>query len=239
MVKESPRSRPYGAVAWDPEVMRLLVRCMSELVPQQRQLVLALHERILELAPVVINMVASGRPMCQRLVSAVLQSAGVGAGLPPEEAAAVFRRVGAENLREGFPTDQYSAVTHALLHAVRAVFGGEWSSALSSAWVEHLLWLRTELLAGAAAQEVLDAGGAAWSESISGGGAGRPPRHRGLSRAGAPAARDKSRRSRPSAIVDDLGDDLDDLDDDEPGYSSLMSSMTLDARRDKHPRPRW
>jgi hemoglobin-like flavoprotein len=142
--------RANGVPEVDRDVLRLLADCTADLVPQHTELVLALHQRLLERAPALVQMVGSGRPACQRLVAAVLHAATP--GQPWERAEAAVRQVGADNYLEGFPTDQHGSVTHALLHAVRGVFRGEWSSALSSVWVEYLMWFRSQLLSGVEAQ---------------------------------------------------------------------------------------
>jgi hypothetical protein len=64
--------------------------------------------------------------------------------------------VGADNYAEGLPGDQYVSITHALLRAIRASYRGEWTTALSSGWVEYLIWIRTQLLAGAASAQEND-----------------------------------------------------------------------------------
>jgi hypothetical protein len=228
MVSQSGRSRPSSLSDVDPGVLHLLATCTSDLIEQRQDLVLVLHQRLLELAPSVVQMVASGRPMCQRVVTAVLHAAGAGTGMPPDDAAVVARRVGVDNHREGFPTDEYSAVTHGLLHAVRGVYRGEWTGALSSAWVEFLLWFRAEVLAGAAAREALEPAEAARSGAVD----APVGTDRGRSRRrSSPGSRHQAGGRRRPAIIDDLDDDQD--DEDEPGYAGLMSSMTLGSRRDK------
>ncbi|HEY6796476.1 MAG TPA: hypothetical protein VI248_17505 [Kineosporiaceae bacterium] len=239
MASHPGRSQPSGLQDVGTDVLDLLATCTGELAQQRQELVLTLHQRLLELAPSVIRTVASGRPMCRRLVSAVLYASGAGTGFPPDDAAAVVRRAGMDNYREGFSTAEYSAVTHAMLHAVRGVYTGEWASALSSAWVEYLLWFRSELLAGAEAQEVLAAAEAARSgapENALADGWDQAPR--ASSRPGGRNGRDRAAGPpslpRSAILDDDLDDDLD--DEDEPGFTGLMSSMTLDSRRDKRAR---
>jgi hypothetical protein len=141
------------------------------------------------------------------------------------------RRIGALDRDEGFAPELYPATTQILLHAVRGVYRGDWTSSLSSAWVEYLLWLREHLTAGA--RDEVDVG----------------------ARAGRQAADD-----RPDAVPVDEGsaheeaetadgdeadegdpDDPDDPDDEEqvgPGYGELMVSMTRSGRRHKRHRER-
>jgi len=246
-----------GTPGVDPAVLRLLAGCTADLVAQEAELVLSLHQRLLELTPVIARAAGSGRPMCQRLVAAALH-AGDPTG-PPAHLAAVVQQVGADNDLEGFPGDQYSAVTHALLHAVREVFRGEWSSVLSSAWVEYLLWFRGHLLTGVEAARAYDA---AQATPV---GAG-PTRPDTLPPLPPPAPTydpfaDRFVPSVPAAapvavppvaaypgppgpdaelslpVGARLDDDLDDADDDDaPAFGGLMGSMTLNSRRDRRRR---
>jgi hypothetical protein len=212
----------------DPDVLRLLATCTEDLVPQHANLVLAVHSRLLELVPPLEALAGEGRPLAQRLVSAVLYTADPAQA--PAHVAAVVRQVGADNYLEGFPTEQYSAATHALLHAVRGTFRGDWSSALSSAWVEFLLWFRAHLVSGAEAQRQHEAAVA-----------GRPaPAPAGADGYYNPfAARPQPPPSTPVQEVEAAPlvlEDLDDEDDDEPSYGSLMTSMTLGGKRDRRGR---
>jgi len=203
----------------DPEVLDLLAVCTADLAPQEDDLVLDLHQRLLDLMPALARTPAGGRPMCQRLVAAALHAAQPGRSTA--HLAAVVQRVGADNDGDGFPADQYSEVTHALLHAVRDVFRGEWSSTLSSAWVEYLLWFRGHLMTG------VEAGRAAQQGPV-------------------PPAPDQARpdQARPDQARPDqalpararLDDDLDDEGDAEPSYGSLMASMTRGPRRERRGR---
>jgi hemoglobin-like flavoprotein len=137
-----------------PDVLELLTVCADDLAPVQQALVLVLHGRLLEVTPGIVHQAGSGRPMCQRVAAAVLHAAR--ADRQPSHAAAVVQQVGADNYVEGFPTDHYGVVTPAVLHSVREVFRGEWSTSLSSAWVEYLLWFRGHLITGAEAQRAHD-----------------------------------------------------------------------------------
>jgi hemoglobin-like flavoprotein len=251
--------RATGPPEVDPGVLRLLGACTADLAPHQAELVLALHQRLLELTPGIARMAGSGRPMCQRLIAATLHAAQPGRAVA--HSAAVVQQVGADNYVEGFPSDQHSSVTHALLHAVREVFRGEWSSPLSSAWVEYLLWFRTHLLTGAQAQRSHDAaraqvqssagaraGASADPAPVPGGGDGGydPFAARPAPAASSPPIeRDRFAGDRlvgaagePSlpagATLDDHLDDED--DEDEPAYGGLMMSMTLGSKRDKRGR---
>jgi len=134
----------------DPQVLQQLATCTQDLLRQQADLVRVLHQRLLELVPDLAGTPDGGRQVCGRLVAAALHAADP--GRPADRSASFVQQVGIENALDGFPADQYGSVTHAVLHAVRALFRGEWSSGLSSAWVEYLMWLRTNLLAGAEIQ---------------------------------------------------------------------------------------
>jgi len=134
----------------DPQVLLQLATCTQDLLRQQPDLAFVLHQRLLELVPDLAGTPDDGRQICGRLVAATLHAADP--GRPGDRSASVVQQVGIENYLDGFPADQYGSVTHAVLHAVRALFRGEWSSGLSSAWVEYLMWLRTNLLAGAEIQ---------------------------------------------------------------------------------------
>jgi hypothetical protein len=156
---------------------------------------------------VTARLPANGRGVARRLVRALVEAA-----LLDDRAAGsaeLVRRIGAMDREEGFGPEHYPATTQMLLHAVRGVYRGEWTSTLSSAWVEYLLWLREQLVAGSTGDASLP----------------------GASAAGA------DRSSQDDAAEGDLDDDLDD-DEEPPAYGELMVSMTQASRRDRERRNR-
>lgn len=88
----------------DPEVLQLLARSRAVLLGTQAHVVLAVHQRLLELVPVIARMPGSGRSTCRRLVAVMLYAADT--ALPPAQTAAVVAQAGADNHREGFPDPQ-------------------------------------------------------------------------------------------------------------------------------------
>ena len=219
-----------------PDVLRLVSSCTDDLMSRNEELVQVLHQRLFELLPGVSRQAGGGGPMCQRLVAAVMRAAAP--ELAVAHSAAVVQQVGADNHVEGFPADQYASVTHALLHAVRDVYRGEWSSSLSSAWVEYLLWYRSQLLAGAEAQRAYDAAqGLAPGAATPGAGDRAPSNPPAASADALFAGQGGGQPALPvGALLDDDLDHEDDDDQDEPGYGGLMSSMTLNSRRERRSR---
>jgi hypothetical protein len=126
-------------------------------------------------------------------------------------------------------------VTHALIHAVRAGYTGEWTSALSSAWSAYLIWLRTQLQAGVDAQRARPAPTSPDTAPFPApsGASGGPIRPDEGSGSGSLAvAVDGHPDDDPDDDPDDRPDDrLDDEDDGESGYRGLMMSMTLRPKR--------
>jgi len=237
MATDLTGARPATSHEVAPDVLQLLATCTADLVPQHANLVMALHGRLAELVPELDGLAANGRPLAHRLVTAVLYAAEPGQS--KAHVAAVVQQVGADNYLEGFPTEQYGAATHALLHAVRGTFRGDWSSALSSAWVEYL-WIRTHLISGAEAQRSHDAAAAVAQGHDVGVPAGPAPEQASYYNpfAGAPPAPPAPPAPEPSSdgpalVIDDLEDED---DEEDPSYSSLMTSMTLGGKRDRRGR---
>ncbi|MBT8223978.1 MAG: hypothetical protein HKP61_09200 [Dactylosporangium sp.] len=217
-----PASEPREV---SPDVLRLLADCTSDLIPRQGDMTFAFHRHMVNLAPSVARMTAGGQPMCQRLILNVLQAAQPGPGRAT--AAAAIQQVGRDNYIEGFPTEQYHSVPHAVLDTVREMFSNTWSTSLSSAWVEYLMWFRAHLQLGADSQRARDA--ATGVLPTPQGGPGRTGRGQPE-----PAAWQNVEPAPPPSVI--IEDDFDDEDDDEPGYNNLMMSMTLDQKRDRRNR---
>lgn len=222
-----------------PSVMKALASCTADLGPQQSELAQALYQRLLELLPQVRSLPGAGRPLCDRILDAVLYPTEP--GRTPSNVASVVQQVGAQNYLDGLPDEHYSSVTHAMLHAAREIYRGEWSSALSSAWVEYLLWLREHLLAGAevqrARQEAVAAAQPAMPALMQA--APRapaqyqpPPVYYEPAQASYGTFGDLEREPSlpPQAMIDDALDHIEE-DDDEETYNTLMTSMTLNSRR--------
>src|SRR4051812_31756681 len=223
-----------------PSVMRLLASCTADLGPQQPELAEALYQRLLELLPEVATLAERGRPLSDRILHAVLYPTEP--GRTPLNVATVVQQVGAQNYLDGLVGEHYSSVTHAVLHAAREMYRGEWSSALSSAWVEYLLWLRGHLLAGAEVQR-------ARQEAVAAAQAAMPALMQATGRAPVeyqqqPAIYEPAQASYgtygdleqepslpPQAMLDDELDRVEDDDDEEGSYNNLMTSMTLSSRR--------
>lgn len=138
---------PVSPFAVVPE----LARHAADLAALRPPFTQAVHERLLQLVPELGPLPGGGWGCAERLVIAAVHGLGGRTGSPPSDAAAVARQVGAANALDGFPLAQWGQVTHALLHAARTVDPEQWSSTLSSAWVEYLLWLQPHLVAGASA----------------------------------------------------------------------------------------
>jgi hypothetical protein len=133
-----------------------------------------------------------------------------------------LRWVGARNHLEGFPEAQYVSVAHALVRAVHVLSESDWSASMGSAWISYFLWMKPHLIAGA--EEAVAQETAAAQE----------------------AARRETQQAAPSpwdqaAATADRGGDvdlesvaslLDDEDDEDPGYGQIMTSMTLNQRRE-------
>jgi hypothetical protein len=167
--------------------------------------ILHLHQEILEMMPMATARLArNGRPLCRRLALAVLDA---GAADQPGGAQAMMRRVGADNYADGFPTDQYGSIVHALLRAVRGSYGGEWTNALSSGCVEYFIWVRDQLTAGARAAQ--------------------QPEH------GNRTAKEPEVAPAPEAASMQT---VDDEDAEDSGYGELMVAMTLNSKREKRHR---
>lgn len=196
--------------AADEGVLRVLRGSVTDLASHQGDLVLLVHQQIIERLPgVTARLPANGRGVARRLVRALVEAALL--ENRSSGSATLVRRIGAMNTDEGFGPEHYPATTQMLLHAVRGVYQGDWSSTLSSAWVEYLLWLREHLVAGARGVEPDD-----------GNAEGTAP--------------DATRNDRGDT---DDADDADDLDDEEPpAYGELMVSMTHVTRRDRRGRRR-
>jgi hemoglobin-like flavoprotein len=203
-------SRHRGALnSADDGVLRVLRSSVTDLAARQSDLILLVHQQIIERLPLVTSRLPSnGRGVARRLVRGLIEAALLDD--PAAGSAELVRRIGAMNRDEGFGPEHYPATTQMLLHAVRGVYQGEWSSTLSSAWVEYLLWLREHLVAGARGAEPDD-------ES---------------------ASRDDVSDRDDGSEQDDLSE-RDDLDDEEPpAYGELMVSMTQATRRDRRDRRR-
>jgi hemoglobin-like flavoprotein len=222
-----------------PSVMRLLASCTADLGPQQPELAEALYQRLLELLPEVATLAERGRPLSDRILHAVLYPTEP--GRTPLNVATVVQQVGAQNYLDGLVGEHYNSVTHAVLHSAREVYRGEWSSALSSAWVEYLLWLRGHLLAGAevqrARQEAVAAARAAMPALIQAAADRTPDDYQ------PPPVYEPAQASYgtygdlelepsipPQALLDDELDHIEEEDEEET-YSTLMTSMTLNSRR--------
>jgi hemoglobin-like flavoprotein len=235
MATDLSGARPAVPHEVDRDVLQLLAPCAADLLPQHANLVLAVHARLAELVPELQRLPGAGRPTAQRMVTAMLYAAEPGQS--PAHVAAVVQQVGADNYLEGFGTEQYGAVTHALLHAVRGTFRGDWSSALSSAWVEYLMWIRGHLVSGAEAQRAHEAATAAAQgrEVRRAPGAGdsyyNPFAERPVQQQQPPpppVAAVEAAPDGPALVIDDLDDD-----EDDPAYGSLMTSMTLGGKRER------
>ena len=207
-----------GHDAPNPQVLQLLYACCAGPArARQDDLVLSLHQQILELFPAQTgNLARNGRPLCRRLAGALLFAAAPGQARGSAEALLI--QVGIDNAEDGFPSDQYTAVIQAMLRAVRVTFRGEWTSVVSSGWVEYLLWVRAHLMAGAAVVQ----------------------QHGGASRPAIPLADGSSAADgvfgHPAAAGHDEREE--DPDDDfAPAYGELMVAMTRTARRDRRARP--
>jgi hemoglobin-like flavoprotein len=219
-------SPPVAAPATaDFDVSPPIRACCEELQSSADDLVLHLHQEILEAMPTATGRLAgNGRVLSRRLALAVLDAAA--SDQPPGHAGALVQRVGADNYAEGFPSEQYGWIVHALLRAARSSYGGEWTNALSSGCVEYFIWVRDQLTAGAAAAQ----------------GPARPP-HPATAPNGARSHRldDAHARGRrpaaasPAGALGDL-DELDDEDAEDPGYGELMVAMTLNSKRDRRRR---
>jgi hypothetical protein len=184
--------------------------CCADLRLRPDDLILHLHQEILEAMPTATGRLArNGRPLCRRLALAVLDAATP--GQPPGAAEAMLRQVGADNHDEGFPSDRYASIVHALLRAVRSSYHGEWTTALSSGCVEYFIWVRDQLTEGA---------------SVARQQPGRTLRPQPPAPAPSPS---------PAGSA---GDDLDEEDgqDSDSGYGELMVAMTLNSRRERRHR---
>ena len=174
---------------------------------------LSLHQQILELFPAqTARLVSNGRPLCRRLAKALLFPAPPGQG--PGSAEAMLIQVGIDNAEDGFPGDQYTAVIQAMLRAVRVSYRGEWTSVVSSGWVDYLLWVRAHLVAGAAVAHRRSGASAPTippAPQAGDGGLDRPGSANGDERAQGPA-------------------------DEAPIYGELMVAMTRTTRRDRRAR---
>jgi hypothetical protein len=144
-----------GPPGVDPDALRRVASCTVDLTSHRSEMVAALHDRLSGLSDRFEESEEGGLAISHRFVSAVLYAAQT--EVPSADIIGVVQRAGADSYLEGFSLEQYGSVTHAMLHAVRAAYGGGWSSALSSAWVEFLIWFRTTLLAGAEAQRAHEA----------------------------------------------------------------------------------
>ena len=212
--------------AGDFDVPPPIRACCADLRSSPDDLVLHLHQEILEAMPTATGrLAANGRVLSRRLALAVLDAAT--GDQPPGHAGALLQRVGADNYAEGFPSEQYGWIVHALLRAVRSSYGGEWTNALSSGCVEYFIWVRDQLTAGAMTAQ----------------GPGRPPRPApGANRVRSHQSDEASARGhRPAAAASPVGTlgDLDELDDEEAedsGYGELMVAMTLNSKRDRRRR---
>jgi hypothetical protein len=198
----------------------MLARCASGLARRGSAFDQALREEINACLPsTLVHLPGGGQSLCRRLTAAVLQ---VGAITDlPWESAAMVAEVGARCHDAGVSPEMYAALPQLLLRAIRDAYRGEWSSALSSAWIEYLMWFRAQLTAGAHAR----------GEELA---AALPP-------AGpAPGGHDGELTAGGGDVEDDEADDLedddledaddledDDFDDDEDaGLGHLMVAMT-------------
>ncbi len=97
-----------------------------------------------------------GRVNPQEVLHAILSA--IDRTVDVEEIGHRLEELGARNHRNGFRDDGYQTVGHALVRAVRDVYAGDWSSALSSSWMAFHAWTATHLTAGAEAARLASTG---------------------------------------------------------------------------------
>lgn len=139
------------------EIQRVLSAYTNEITERRDALVDEFHQQLLSVVPSLVGMTGGGRPICQRTIMAALDSAQRHQSLTA--AALAVQRVGRDNSLDGFQDTFTGAIARAMLQAVRTVFAREWSSSLSSTWVQHLMWFQANLQLGARAQAQEVAGG--------------------------------------------------------------------------------
>jgi len=165
---------------------------------------------------------------CERIVKALFWVART--DQPPPVIVDALRQVGALNWYEGFPEAQYGNVAHALVQTVHYLSGNDWSASTGSAWISYFMWIRPHFLAGAqqaAAQQAAAEQAAAQQAAA----------QRAVAEQEAARVKALSRDARGghSQVVGDVNIEkvarlLDEDDDDDVGYGSIMVSMTRPRR---------
>jgi hypothetical protein len=220
----------YPVVPQTP-VPSLIRACCRRLSLDEASFATALHRNVVAMSPRSAAVLADGGlPLCARIGHALLQVATDAA--PGESAEELLRWIGEANHREGLAAEEYVAVGHAVLRAAHELHPGEWTSALSSAWVGYFVWARTHMLTGAAAaaradEQALAERAALEAQAGSPGPvpAGQPP---GPGSAGwLPGEGDDL------AVAGSLIDAEEDDEDEDGGYGHLMMTMTRPARRER------
>jgi hypothetical protein len=170
-----------------------------------------------DIVTMIPDLPEGGWAFCERMVHAALWAATTDHA--PGEIAAALRWVGSQNWLEGFPEAQYVSVAHALVRTVHVLSVEHWSTSTGSAWISFFLWMKPHLIEGAqqaAAQQ------AAWQEAywaqsaVPGSGGGQPP-----------VTADEVDLESAAGLLDEEDDEAD------PGYGQIMTSMTLDKRRER------
>ncbi|MBT8228270.1 MAG: hypothetical protein HKP61_03970 [Dactylosporangium sp.] len=92
--------------------------------------------------------------MCQRTVLAALEN--IQPGQRPTVPAAAVQQIGRDNYLDGFPDAHLGVIAQTILQAIRTVSAEQWSSSLSSIWVQYLMWFQAHLRLGSQAQRAKD-----------------------------------------------------------------------------------
>lgn len=132
----------------DVEPLQQLHRSVAELAARRSELVLAIHQQLLVTFTGAAWLPSAGRPIAQRLTTALLLAAAVDD--PSASVTEVVRGVGIENLADGLGAEWGDIVSAMLLTAVRSLYGQEWTDPLNSGWTAYVLWLRDEWADGVA-----------------------------------------------------------------------------------------
>jgi hypothetical protein len=172
---------------------------------------------------------------CRRMVRTLLWAALT--DHPEHLVIETLRQVGAQNWFEGFPSDEYANVAHALIQTVHYLTQNDWSTSTGSAWVSFFMWVESHMLAGARQAAAEDA--AAREAQAREAAARRAAAEREAVRVTAISRRSPSGHGQAVSDVnlERVAPLLDEDDDEEEGsgYGQIMVSMTRNPLRG-HPR---
>jgi hypothetical protein len=226
---QQPQQQQQQQQGLDPGAWPLIRQSAARLSRNQDAVIRQLHYDMTGLIPE--SAVPSGLDtwaFCERMVKSLFWVALT--DQPPHVIVDALRQVGALNWYEGFPDAQYASVAHALVQTVHYLSGNDWSASTGSAWISYFMWVRPHFLAGA--QQAAAQQAAAEQEAAKQAAAQRALAEQEAARV---EALSRDTRGGHSKVVGDVNIEkvaslLDEDDDEDVGYGSIMLSMTRQRR---------